>query len=514
MSATARKSPILDSTGDPFVVSAASRDGGRRYESMPQWMGRVGGDLRGRNWEVGGTDRLNEAHWFDDSEKTINKWLEASLAKVRARATYETRQNGTLSGMVTTLCDTVVGRDGPVLQVQSESSGFNEALEAVWKDWFKAPTFRPNMSGAALLKLWVRNLPRCGEFLARIATDKNASGPVKMRLRPTHVRRLVSPVDQTNRRIVLGVEFDPDGEYPVRYWITQTSPDGYTETSEPWPPDLVIHEFIVDEENQARGFPWFTPSLQTAADLRDYDDQVQDAARLMADHSALLYTENSDEPWPTPESTTFERRTIKTAPPGWKPYDLPASQPPAQYPDYRDVKLGEIGRPMNMPLMIVRLDSKKHNYSSARFDGQGWGLFAGGIQTWLSGSEQSYGTLNRLVDEVAAEARFSVSELGHRPENVVYIWTWPPRPHVDPFKERMAVDVGLGNRSLSLTDALALEGRTLETHVATLQREATAFEAAGLPLPAYMTDQTADDGERPDPEKDDATEDAKADSNG
>jgi capsid protein len=500
---TARQSAILDPSGQPFMATPAGN--GVRYESMPAW-------LAARNWEAGETTRLNEAHWLYDTEKPINEWLSERLEKTRARAIYESRNNGTLAGILVTLADDVVGADGPVLEVQSDNEAYNTAAEAAWREWFRAPTTRPNVSGAATLKLWVRNLPRCGEFLARIVTDSTAPGPVSMRLRPTPPRRLASPTDQAaNPRLRMGIEFDRL-DRPVRYWIAEDSADGYTTTYEPWPPELIIHEFWIDEEEQARGFPWFNPSLQPSADLRDYDDQVQDAARTMADQSALLYNENPETPCVTPGTTTVQRRTIKMAPPGWKPFVYPATQPPVQYPDYRAERQREIGRPFCMPLMIVRLDSSKHNYSSARFDGQSYARFVAGIQLWLSGSDQSYGTLNRLLDEVLREARFSAPILRRRPPKVSYKWTWPSRPHVDPLKERAAVEVGLRTRSLSLTDALAAEGKSIDTHIETLKREQQKFQAAELPLPAWMTGQS--EGQGLDPEGEDDAENAKAASNG
>ncbi len=280
---TIRKSRVLDADGNHLV--AVSDAGGTRYESMPVWMA--------RHWEASETTRLNQAHWqmADNRDRPINEWLAEQLAIIRGRAVFEPRQNGTIAGMVNTLADDVVGPDGPTLEVQSESEAYNEAAEAVWREWFRAPTFRPNFSGAALLRLWVKNLPRCGEFLAQIATDATAAGPVKMRLRPKHPRDLESPLDRTgDPRVVMGVEFESTQfDRPARYWINRLSPDGYSTISEPWPADLVIHEFIVDEEGQARGCPWLAPSLQPAADLRDYDDQIQDAARQMADSSARAY---------------------------------------------------------------------------------------------------------------------------------------------------------------------------------------------------------------------------------
>lgn len=492
---TARKSPILDSSGDPYVATPS--DTGTRYESMPLFMG--------RHFEAAETNRLNEAHWARaaQSDRPLNDWLDEELDEVRARSTYESRQNGTISGMVGTLADDVVGPDGPTVEVQSDNTAYNDAAEAAWRDWFRAPTFRPNVSGAMLLRLWVENLPKCGEFLAQIATDPRAIGPVKMRLRPKHPRDLVSPIDKTGApRMVMGVEFETaDLDRPLRYWINKTAADGYSVEAEPWPADLVIHEFLLKEEGQARGFPWLTPSLQPAADLRDYDDQVQDASRLMADQACLLYNRDPTEQSMTPESTTFERRTIKMAPPGWEPYSLNAAQPPVQYPEYRAERQREIGRPMSMPLMIMRLDASNHNYSSARFDGQGWARFVQWIQSYLSGTDKSVGTLTRLFEMVIAEARFVVPALRTPPADLTLQWTWPARPHVDPLKEAAASEKNLATRKSTLTEELAAEGKSLDPHIATLAREAEKFEKAGLPLPAYMTG--GGDSDDVDPEEDD-----------
>lgn len=473
--------------------------GASRYRSAPSW--------GQRRFEAAETDRLNEAHWLHATDNHVNEWLRERLSILRARCVYETRHNGMLSGVVGTLVDDVVGPDGPVLQVLSDDNTYNDALEQLWRTWFAAPTFRPTFSGTQLLKLWVRNLPRCGEFLATIETDRDAEGPVQLRLKPRHPRLLGTPYDRAGDvRHEMGIDFDePDGR-PVRYWIGSRQFGGLT-TYAPYPPDLVIHEFLVEEEGQARGIPWSTPSLPSAADLRDYDDQVQDAARQMADAAAMLYTENPDVPvWDAPEETEIQRRTVRMAPPGWKPWQYNASQPPAQYPDYRAERHRELGRPFGMPLLMVRLDSSRHNYSSARLDTQTYNRTVQGIQRWLSGTEASCGTLNRLVDLIAAEARFTLPALRRRPERVLYHWTWTPRPHVDPAKEATAEETGLRNRTLSFSDALAARGTNLDTHLEQLARVEAAFAELGLSLPAWLTGAPSA-ASSPATEKDDDEED-------
>lgn len=469
---------------------------GDRYVSHPAWLKGDASDYQSRKFESAETNRLNRAHWQYADEKPVNVWLAAQLATIRSRATYEARNNAIFQGIIHTHAEDIVGRDGPSLQVHSDNEKYNSALENLWKLWFAAPTPRRNVSGTAILKLWIRSLWRSGEFLCQIVTDSTAEGPVKMRLRPVHPRRLGTPLEMSaDPSVVMGIRFDSEGR-PATYYIADSSVGGnnlaVSLSSTPYPADLIVHEFILDEEDQARGIPFANPTLQTSADLRDYNVQVQDAARQMADQACLLKTNHPDaELWTNPESVTVKRRTIGMCPPGWEPFIYPATQPPATYGEYLGERMRELGRPVGMPLLMVRLDASKHNYSSARLDTQVYRRSIAGLQTWISGSDRSYGTLSRLVDELAREARFTVLELRERPDRVSYVWTWPVMPHVDPAKESKAEGETLTNITETLTDAVAARGRDLETHIATIARERQLLEEAGIAPPPWMGGGTA-----------------------
>lgn len=462
----------------------AARPAEAVYQTAPAWGGQ-------RYFENAETTRLNSAHWERADDVTVNVWLATQLATLRKRAIYEHRQNPTVQGVVATHADDIVGQDGPTLQVISNDAAYNEALEQTWRQWFAAPTTRPNVSGAALLKLWVRSLWKTGEYIARIVTDENAVGPVSMRIRPRHPRDLVSPAEfGADQNVCCGIRFSPVTGAPTQYYLARSTVSGQQFTAmtdvETIPPDLIIHEFVLDEEDQARGIPWLNASLAAGSELRDYDDQIQDAARQMADQAQMLYTEHPDAPyWANPESMTVERRTVKMAPPGWKPAVYPATQPPVQYPEYRAEKHRDIGRPVGMPLLLVRMDASKHSWASARIDTTHYSRAIAGIQYWLSGSEYSTGTLNRLVDLVATEARFTVRELRSQPAKVAYHWTWPQVPIPQPEVEENANKTALQNGTLTLTEILAARKKTLETHIEERRREIEAFEAAGLPVPPW-----------------------------
>ncbi len=224
----------------PIVTTPDGQHVGGRYVSAPAWLGT-------RRWEAAETTRLNQAHWQFAQDESINVWLASQLPTLRARATYESKQNGIVMGMIATHADVIVGPDGPSLQVQSDNEAYNKAAENVWREWFSAPTTKPNVSGAAWLKLRIRSLWKQGAFLDTFVTDQAADGPVSLRLRPVHTRRLNTPAEQAgNPNVCMGVEFDAMGR-PSRYWIADqvgvAGQSGSVSLSyTPWPADLVIHE--------------------------------------------------------------------------------------------------------------------------------------------------------------------------------------------------------------------------------------------------------------------------------
>ncbi len=481
----------IGSDSAPVVAPAgrsAPSGGSARYETHPSWSGGRGGGTR--SFESGETNRLNQAHWQNAQDVSVNRYLAEKLSVIRARANYEVHNNGMLLGMINSHADDIVGPEGPTLQVISENDEYNTALEQVWRGWFAAPTPMPNVSGASWLKLNIRSLWKCGEYLSRFMTVPT-DGPVSLRLRPTPPRNLVSPLDMSGRPdVFMGIRFDSLGR-PAAYHLAQQHGMGLMAMNmgdyDTVPADLMIHEFFIEEEEQARGLPWLNTALQPSADLRDYDNQVQDAARQMADQAVLMYSEHPDlAPWELPEETTVERRTIKSMPPGWKPFVYQATQPPVQYPEYRAERSREFGRPMGIPLLMFRLDSAKHSYSSARLDTQAYRRSLSSTQIWFSGGVQGTGVLGRLVDEVQREARFSVPALKNRPEVVVYQWTWHALPHVDPSKEATADDKRLKNLTLSLSDAAASRGISIETHIQKLVRVRKLLEENNIPVPAEL----------------------------
>jgi lambda family phage portal protein len=441
-----------------------------------------------RRWEAADTNRLNTAHWSLTNDSPINVHLEQRLPTLRQRSAYEAANNPLIEGVICTHAADCVARGGPSLQIQTEKTDYANALEAAWRSWWASPDASGRLTGPQLLRAWIRSLWINGEFLGQIVTGQgiDPGGPT-MRVLDLNPNRLQTPADQYGSHdIALGVQTNAHGR-PTRYWLTDPQRQGastyLTGKYLPVPPSDILHGFATQEAGQVRGTPWLAPALEAIAALRDYDDQVLDAARQAADQAVFWYSDHIEAPFlSVNESTEIERRTQSTGPPGWKPAMLNPSQPSTTYTDYRRERMADIGRAVSMPLMLVRLTAENHNYSSARMDVQLYARGLGVLQELLEAV-----ALNRLAAELARELRV-MRQLPDPPADARTIWLWPRPPFVDPQKEAMAERIELENGTTAYTEALARRNLSLEEMVRMRQKEQAALAAAGLPpLPRPRT---------------------------
>lgn len=432
-----------------------------------------------RRWGGATTDRLNSAHWSGATGDRINADLALYLPELRARCAYEAANNPFVEGVIRTHCIDVVGRRGPTFNVESESDAYNSALEDVFREWAESPTACGTQSFADMLRGWVRMEWIAGEHVSQMMTDNAADGPVKLRVLDYHPDRLAQPWT-ADGVVVLGIEIEPATGRPLRYYISRESQIGAfsvaTGQVDPVPAASILHDFNRLEPGQVRGVPLLAPALSTIADLRDYDAQTLDAARIAADLAVLLTRdEDSSGAYENLDvSVPIERRQLRTLPPGWKPHTINPPQPATTYVQFRAERQRDIGRAADMPLMLVRLGSEDHNYSSARFDAQ---VYQRSVQVRQSRLERP---LNRIASQVEAEASLA-GVLPPRPPRVRFTWSnWQTLPHVDRVKEAKADSEEIAGKRKAVADVI--DGN-LDDHVRKLARERDAFAAAGLQWP-------------------------------
>ncbi len=439
------------------------------------------------HFESADTDRLNEAHWSIVDDSPINDVLAYRLAAMRARSNHEYWNNPTLKGLVLSHTVAVVGDDSPLIDLQAEDEDGDrwcDEAEQVWEEWCASSDAAGGVNLSTRIKRWNRSCWLNGEWLDQLVFPNDAKGAVKLRLHEIEPQRLTSPMESiADPSVVLGIKRGPYRN-PVAYWISDSM---MSFGKGNWIQAVnIMHGWdqAMAEAGQARGVPWAQIGLPTAADLRDYDLQVMDAARGAADMALVAYTEHPDAEFVSdiPASVPFRRRRINNLAPGWKLGMPQANHPTATYKEHRQERQGDLGRAEGVPSMVTRLDARDHNYSSARFD---YGLMhesAKHVRATLYNPK-----LFVLASLVLREAQLA-GVLRPAPARVWTDFVWTAMPQIDDEKASNAEEKYMKIGTMSMTDAImSRHGRRARDVVRRRARDARLLEQNNLPSVAEAT---------------------------
>lgn len=435
-----------------------------------------------RRWESSQTTRLNSSHWANATGQPINADLASWLTETRHRAMLETANNPLARGMALTYSLCVVGRNGPTLRVHSEDEAYTTARQDVWRDWFAHAGTNPQLSGVEILNSAIDRLFDCGEWLWQLVTmpQQYAPGPIRTRLLPIHPHRLLTPPSFLgDPEVALGVRRNTDLDIPTTYYVTKPYIWGpfelYTGQFLDIPYRDMVHGFWRVEEYQVRGAPWLAPCLDTLGQLRDFVTETLDAARAAADWAVYLKAVNPDvATFLVNETSNVERRTVRTLPPGWDTAGATPAHPGPEFIPFYESLCREIGRTISMPLMILLLDSRQHNLSSARFDAQLFWRQVGRTQGFLGRC------LDRIERQIATEAELA-GELPAPPKDARTEWVWDPAPQMDPKTERETDRLELENGTVDYGELCERNGRDPADLITKRAKWNDALEKAGLP---------------------------------
>ena len=433
-----------------------------------------------RNWEAASTTEENKHQWIDANGANINEVLILSYDDITKRATLEARRNSTIEGVIKSHATDVVGDEGPSLVMRTKDDAWNSEAEAI----FNEVAGSVDGSGTLSLSEWLRQdiyqAWVSGDMICQIVEDPEAKTFVKTRVHPINPNRLRSPYPggQTER-MILGIERNALNR-PTKYWFTDEIQSEYGFASANYTGVTardIMHWFESIEPGQVRGFPWMASSLQTIADLRDYDGYVLDAAKVQAMmHAVMFSTNDKEEPEAAPADLKLKKMGINRAPVGWDLKFLQSQHPNSNNTDFRKERQRDLGRARGMPLMQVRLDSSGHNYSSARFDGQNYQKANRTIQGSL-GRHRVY-PLAKLILIEAMQKGILRPRVFTR--NEVY-FRWPQPPHVDPVKEAMAERIRLENKTMSPQQACATHNLDFDKLVTEWRLANELLEKNGMP---------------------------------
>jgi len=401
-----------------------------------------------RDWKAGTDPDSTLTHWGQANGAEINQILAQKLDKIITRATYESRANPVIDGTINNHGNDCIGSNGPTLQVSSKSSAWNNTAEEIWAGVSNEITGCGEMSMADLLKQDIRQLWSTGGILSQYVNDNDATTFCKQRLHPIPIQRLYSGYFSTDDTM-LGITRNKMGR-PTKYHVLESGIEVtsvYRLAINPVeiPAKDIQHVYFKHEPQQWRGYPWLSSCLQAIAELGEYDTAVLDAAKVAAMMAVLFYNTRDDvDSEENPGDIQIKRQSGIKVPTGWQPYALNSNQPTANHVEFRSDRLRDLGRPVGMPLMSIQRDASRHNYSSARFDGQGYFRANQSVQSFLERRR-----INPFVKLILTEAMLR-GILPYRDLNSVSLtWIWPQPPHVDPVKEAMAQRIQMENKTLS-----------------------------------------------------------------
>jgi capsid protein len=439
--------------------------------------------MRGRvgRWDSKNADRMNQAHWQKASGLPINAELAYASNWLRAQSEYEISSNPVIEGLVNSHITDVVGPEGPSYRVTSSCAAYNQRRERIWREWARQAGANCQLSLVEILAGWVRSLWKAGEFGTQLINDAEAPGPIKMRLLPVHMHRLLTPPEMLgDPDVALGVRRDKNRN-PISYFISEPYIFGpfevYTGEFYEVRYEDFVHGFEMTEEDQCRGVPWLATSLDVAAQIRDWDKSMLDAAETLSKTGVLWTLKNPESPMTVNPGTSapMERGQHTFGPMGWEPEQVVPTQPSSDQQSFRAEKKAEIGRGRCIPSILVNLDSSGSSYASCRFDNQPYWRSVAAIQGWLGRIG-----LDRIEATVIREAELA-GELEESPHDAQHHWGWIKPPHVDPTKEATAERTYLQNGTLPYSDAVLSHGNDPDRVLEIRQRDAQRLKKAELP---------------------------------
>ncbi len=253
---------------------------------------------------------------------------------MRARSNHEAWNNPTVKGLILSHTIAVVGDDSPLIDLQAEDEEGDrwcDEAEQVWEEWCRNSDAAGRVHLSTRIKRWNRSCWVNGEWIDQLVYLSDSTGPVALRLHEIEPGRLMSPAGSiSDPDVVLGIRRDRYRR-PTAYWIAN---DLFGWSGGQWIDAKSIqhgYDEAMCEAGQARGVPWCQVGLPVAADLRDYDTQVLDAARGAADMALIAFTRHPDAEFfkDVPATVKFQRRRINNLAPGWELGAAPANQPTA-----------------------------------------------------------------------------------------------------------------------------------------------------------------------------------------
>lgn len=461
-----------------------------------------------RDFTAGTVDLLTAD--FPALARSGNASLRPALRTMRARSRQLAENNDYMREFLRTLVKKVLGADGIRLTVRAMrddkvtvDQADSDYLEAQFAEWAKVGTCTVcgRYSFADVQRLALTSAARDGELLVRIVRGFPNRWGLALQLIESDVLDenlnvaagagfggIDKPLENEIR---MGVERDQWGRVAAYHILTRHPGDdlGYRQGGtryERLPARDVIHFFLPDRIDDARGAPWAWTAIRRLHMTGGYEEAELVAARLGASKGGFYETESGDEL--TGDGEDGDGNLIHDATPGqferlpvgvkFKAYD--PQHPSGNFGPFMKAILRGAAAGVGMSYNALAKDLEGVNYSSLRQgeldDREQWRLLQGlAINKLCAPVYSAWLDMGLLTGGIALppskRAKFDSA-------------VWHPRgwPWVDPTKDIAADQEAVAMGVKSLTQVCAERGVDFEDVLRERKRELALAKQYGVEL--------------------------------
>ncbi|WP_299077919.1 phage portal protein [uncultured Paraglaciecola sp.] len=454
-----------------------------------------------RGFAAAKTDDLT--YNFAGSYLSVNEELRHGLRSIRAKSRQLFMDNDYAKKFGHMCKSNIVGVNGIVLQARAKNNGVlderdNAAIEAGWKEWCKPKncTTTGRHSWKDVQNISAISVPRCGEILVQlIDKPSHPFGFVIRLLSADYLDENHNVILPNGNRILMGVEEDRDGlivAYHLRDQSAALFKTHYpTKNYKRVKADDIVHLFVSDFPDQARGLPWMHTAIRRLNMIGGYEEAELVAARLGASKMGFYTTENGgevdvDDMTPGVEEGQDSDLVEEVEPgmlqqlnpgEGFVPFD--PQHPTSAFSDFMKAVLRGAASGLNVAYNSIANDLENVNFSSIRAgtieerdhwkQTQGWmieHLHSRVYERWLSAAifKQKLRLPLKKIDDKYMDVHWQARG-----------WAW-----VDPLKDSKAHSEKIAGGRGTRTAVLAEEGRDFNETIETLAYEEMIAKKAGV----------------------------------
>lgn len=501
---------------DRLTGRAALQSQVTQLETKLDQVGKQARNMRGALRAAGHFKAAEKSRLADGWTTTpvpINQQLQQELHSMVARSRHLAKNDPYYRRFLGLAKNNVIGHAGFRFSASVKNRGDKPderaslAIEKAWKQAGKKGVLdhRGRLSLQAMCGLMLNSLLRDGEVLAlKIRSRKIKPFGFAVQLLDPLLLQLSSDQVPGRRghKITLGVEFDAEGRRAA-YWLHSTDTthaDYYTLHGRGYiriPAERIIHEFLDEYIDQARGFPLGIAAASRHHKLDQYEDAELSGAVISASTMGIIERNEEDQGFTggieddeddyedEPFYMEVEGGTFQEIPHGTKLNTWDPQHPNQAFKDFVKGVLRGIAAALGVSYFSLANDLEGVNFSSGRIgaleDREVWK----GLQSWFIDN-----LLHPIFNEWLSQALLmgAIRLNGGAPLNAGELdryadgakfngrrWAW-----TDPQKESAAHAMQLDMKTISRTEICADRGREFTEVMDELQREEEEMRKRGI----------------------------------